>query len=74
MTMMLAAEARGLASGALSGFDPQRVLRDFGIADRYLPVMLLVVGQPVDRSPSRMPRLDVAEVLALDRWPASSGE
>jgi len=74
MTLMLAAEARGLASCALSGFDPSRVLRDFGIEDRYLPVMLLVVGHPVGRSPSRMPRLDVAEVLALDRWPASSGE
>jgi len=74
MTLMLAAEARGLASCALSGFDPSRVLREFGIEERYLPVMLLVVGHTVGRSASRMPRLDVAEVLALDRWPASSGE
>ncbi len=68
MTMMLAAEARGLASGALSGFDPARVKRDFGIAERYVPVMLLAVGYPAGPPQPRMPRLDLAEVLAFDRW------
>ena len=74
MTMMLAAEARGLASGALSGFDSQRVRQDFGIDERYVPVMLLVIGHPLGTSPSRMPRLDVSDVLELDRWAASSRE
>ena len=68
MTLMLVAEARGLAAGALSGFDAERVRREFGIDDRYLPVMLLVVGHALRSAPSRMPRLDVAEVLAFDRW------
>ena len=37
MTMILAAEARGLRTGALSGFDPVRVRREFGIEERHLP-------------------------------------
>lgn len=69
MTMMLAAEARGLAAGALTGFDPERVRDEFGIDRRYVPVMLLAVGHPKGKTVSRMPRLDVDEVLAFDRWP-----
>lgn len=68
MTLMLAAEARGLAAGALSGFDAARVRREFGIGERYLPVMLLAVGRPLEAASSRMPRLDVDRVLAFDRW------
>jgi nitroreductase len=67
MTLMLAAETRGLGACALAGFDPERVKREFDIAERYLPVMLLSVGHPVSRGESRMPRLDVDEVLAFDR-------
>lgn len=66
MTLMLAAEARGLATGALSGFDPARVSRDFGIDGRYLPVLLLAVGHPVAAQGARMPRLGVDDVLAFD--------
>lgn len=69
MTMMLAAEARGLVAGALTGFDPGQVMREFEIGSRYLPVMLLAVGYPAGPVGVRMPRLDVADVLALDRWP-----
>src|SRR6185295_16207309 len=35
MTMMLAAEARSLVAGALTGFDTERVRREFGIEARY---------------------------------------
>ena len=70
MTLMLSAEARGLACAALSGFDPTLVHRDFGIPERYVTVMLLAIGHPAPGSRPRMPRLDVSEVLALDRWTA----
>jgi nitroreductase len=66
MTLMLAAEVRGLASSALSGFDPELVARGFGIDERYLPVLLLAVGYPATRNDGRMPRLGVDEVLAYD--------
>lgn len=67
MLLMLAAEARGLATCALSGFDPARVKQRFDIAERYLPVLLLAVGHPVGDPPPRMPRLTVDEVLCFDR-------
>jgi len=67
MTMMLAAEARGLASGALSGFDVERVKKEFEIDDRYVPVMLLAVGFPAGDVPPRQPRMPVDEVLSFDR-------
>lgn len=70
MTMMIAAEARGLATGALIGFDPGRLRAAFGIEDRFLPVMLLSVGYAAQTSPSRMCRLPVDDVLYWDRCPA----
>jgi len=74
MTMMLVAQARGLASGALSGFDPQRLRREFDIDERHVPVMLLAVGHPVETVASRMPRLELSEVLAFDRWTESTSK
>jgi nitroreductase len=73
MTMMLAAEARGLAAGALTGFDPEQVIREFEIDRRYVPVMLLAVGHPARGPAARMPRLGVEEVLAFDRLPGGGG-
>jgi nitroreductase len=66
MTMMLAAEARGLGSCPLSGFDPARVIREFCIDERYVPVMLLAVGDPAGSETTRKPRLPVDEVLSFD--------
>jgi nitroreductase len=70
MTMMLSAEARGLAAGALAGFDAEAVRRIFGIDERYVPVMLLAVGYPLGQQleSKRMPRLPVEAVLSLDRF------
>jgi len=66
MVMMLSAEAHGLASGPLIGFDAPRVKSEFHIADRFEPVMLLVVGYPIGGPASRKPRLTVDEVLVHD--------
>lgn len=65
MTLMIAAEAKGLVSGPMIGFDPEGVKREFGIADRYLPVMLLTVGYSAPGNWPRKPRLAVDEVLAF---------
>jgi nitroreductase len=67
MILMLCAEARGLASAALSGFDAARVMRDFEIDERYVPVMLLAVGHPRGEAGVRQPRMPVDQVLAFDR-------
>jgi len=65
MTVMIAAEAKGLVSGPMIGFDPAGVKREFGIADHYVPVMLLTVGFPAPGNWPRKPRLAVDEVLAF---------
>lgn len=66
MTLMIAAEAKGLVSGPMIGFDPEGVKREFGISDRYVPVMLLTVGYAAEGNWSRKPRLTVDEVLAFE--------
>lgn len=65
MVLMLAAGDRGLASGPMIGFDPEGVKREFKIADRYVPVMLLTVGYATEGNWPRKPRLSVDEVLAF---------
>lgn len=67
MVLMLAAEDRGLVSGPMIGFDPEAVKREFGISDRYVPVMLVTVGHGAPGNWPRKPRLSVDEVLSFDR-------
>ncbi len=67
MALMLAAQARGLGTVALSGFDVERVRREFEIDVRYVPVLLVAVGHPAAVHAARQPRLPLDEVLAFDR-------
>ena len=66
MTLMLTAEAKGLVSGPMIGFDPEGVKREFGISDRYLPVMLIAVGYAAEGNHPRKPRLSLDQVLAFE--------
>jgi nitroreductase len=74
MTMMLAAEARGLVACALTGFDPAQVMREFVSEPRLVPVMLIAVGHPAGPAAPRMPRMSLDEVLAFERWPDADRE
>ncbi len=65
MTLMIAAQAKGLVSGPMIGFDPEGVKREFNISDRYVPVMLLTVGYEAPGNWPRKPRLSVDEVLSF---------
>jgi nitroreductase len=67
MTLMIAAQAKGLASGPMIGFDPEGVKREFGIPDRYVPVMLLTVGYSAPGNWPRKPRLRVDDVLEFNK-------
>jgi nitroreductase len=67
MTLMIAAESKGLATGPMIGFDPEGVKRAFDIPDRYVPVMLLTVGYAASGNWPRKPRLGVDEVLAFNK-------
>ena len=68
MTLMIAAEAKGLSTGPMIGFDPEGVKRAFDIPDRFVPVMLLTIGYAAPGNWPRKPRLGVEEVLAFNKW------
>lgn len=65
MALMLAAEARGLVSCPMSGFDAAAVSAEFGLAENLLPVMLLPVGYEADGNWPQKPRRPLDEVLSL---------
>ena len=68
MTLMLAAEAKGLVSGPMIGFDPKGVAELLGISERYVPVMMLPVGYDGGKNWPRKPRLPVNEVLSYEKF------
>jgi nitroreductase len=65
MTLMIAAQAQGLASGPMIGFDAAGVSREFGLSDREIPVILVTVGRTGPGNWPRKPRLPVAEILSI---------
>lgn len=65
MSLMLAAQAMGLASGPMIGFDPQAVKRAFDLGAQEIPVMLVAVGRAAAGNWPRKPRRDVGEVLSI---------
>src|SRR5215468_1221367 len=67
MTLMIAAQAKGLVSGPMIGFDPEGVKREFDISDRFVPVMLLTMGYAAPGNFPRKPRLEADEVLAFGK-------
>lgn len=66
MNLMIAATAKGLATGPMIGFDAERLLKEFCIAERYIPVMLLTVGYAKSGNWEKKPRLSVNEVSVFD--------
>jgi len=63
MTLMLAAEGMGLSTGAMSGFDPLGVAREFGLAADAVPFMLVPVGYPAPGNWPQKPRKPVQDVI-----------
>jgi nitroreductase len=61
MQLMLAAKAKGLDTCPMGGFDPEKLVEQFHIPSRYLPVMLISVGKAAQpaRPSSRFPVDDV---------------
>lgn len=45
MQLMLVAKAEGFDTCAIGGFDPQALMKEFHISDRYIPVMLITIGK-----------------------------
>lgn len=64
-TLMHAAEAMGLASGPMVGFDAEGVARAFGLMPDEVPVLLLAVGRAAPGNWPQKPRRPLAEVLEV---------
>lgn len=65
MNLMTAAQALGLASAPMGGFDAAAVCAEFGIEATELPVMLVAIGRPAPGNWPRKPRRPVEEVLSI---------
>ncbi|MCB1124851.1 MAG: nitroreductase family protein [Verrucomicrobiae bacterium] len=63
MILMLAAQDQGLASGAMSGFDPEAVVSRFELGEQFVPVMLVTVGHPAGSRRPQKVRKPVGEIL-----------
>jgi nitroreductase len=63
MTLMLAAQGKGLVSCPMIGFDPVGVSQAFGLGASEVPVMLITVGHPGQANWPHKPRKLVADVL-----------
>ena len=63
MTLMHAAQALGLASCAMTGFDAEGVAASFGLASEEVPVMLVTVGRAASGNWPQKPRRPLDQVL-----------
>lgn len=64
-TLMHAAEALGLASSPMIGFDVKGVVREFRLGPDEVPAMLVPVGRAAPGNWPQKPRRPIAEVLEI---------
>lgn len=65
MTLMLAAEDMGFATGPMSGFVREQVQQAFNLGEDDIPVMLVTVGKAANKSWSQKKRWPVEKVLKI---------
>lgn len=65
MTLMHAAQAMGLVSGPMIGFDPDQVRAGFGLDADDVPAMLVTVGRPAPGNWPRKQRRPASDVLTI---------
>ncbi|RYC27836.1 nitroreductase family protein [Ciceribacter ferrooxidans] len=62
-TLMFAAAANNLATGAMVGFDPDKVVQEFGLGPNEVPVLLMTIGRALPDNWPQKPRRPLQEVL-----------
>lgn len=63
MTLMLAAEGMGLATGAMIGFDIEGLSREFELTATEVPAIIVTVGYPTSGNWPQKPRKPLHEVI-----------
>lgn len=63
MTLMLAAQAQGLVTGPMIGFDPQALAQEFALQEQELPAIMITLGYPTaDTASVQKPRIPAHQV------------
>lgn len=61
MQLMLAAKAKGWDTCAIGGFNPQALTEEFNVSSRYIPIMLITIGESTLKG-HPAPRMSVEKV------------
>jgi len=61
MQLMLAAKATGWDTCAIGGFNPQALMEEFNVSSRYIPIMLITIGESTLKV-HPAPRMSVEQV------------
>ena len=64
-TLIYAAEALGLSSSAMVGFDPDALREEFSLEPDEIPALLVAVGRAAEGNWPQKPRRPVSEVLDI---------
>ncbi|WP_064091822.1 nitroreductase family protein [Rossellomorea aquimaris] len=62
MQFMLAAKAEGWDTCPIGGFNPAALVSEFNVSDRYLPIMLITIGKPLQKA-RKSGRLDIRNLI-----------
>lgn len=65
MTLMLAAEDKGYATAAMSGFEEDKIQQNFHLEPHVIPVMLISIGTAKDGRSKQKTRRPVRDVLSI---------
>ncbi|MBW3110790.1 MULTISPECIES: nitroreductase family protein [Bacillaceae] len=62
MQFMLAAKAKGWDTCPIGGFNPAALVSEFSVSDRYIPIMLITIGKPLQKA-RKSDRLDIRNLI-----------
>lgn len=63
MTLMLAAQAQGLATGPMIGFDPEALAKEFALSAEEIPAIMITLGYPAETAAAQQkPRVPAAQI------------
>jgi nitroreductase len=68
MNLMIAAQAKGLVSAPMIGFDPQAVKNLLGVPEHFVPVIMIAVGPAAPGNWPRKPRFSTEQVLSFNKY------
>lgn len=71
-TIMLAAKAMGYDTGALVGYDPQKVAKIINLPEDHVLGMMIVVGKATQQAWGKPGQLSLDDVVIQDKFPEAS--